>query len=148
MTVLTTSPAPVAGLAAMTEDEMCAAVGAMERAYGVPVAWLAPDRLAIVAFTADPTLALLAADQFCRTEIGDGYPELAGGVVVDGPVEAVLVTSQRPNRVLWRPARTEDEAAVCLCVVRPSHAARDWQRSGGDDTEAGPRDLPVEAVRP
>jgi hypothetical protein len=117
-------PAVIDGQAAMTEAQMReVAVQDMQSVYGVPVAWRSAEQLAIVAFTSDTALAVLAADQFCRAELGDGYPMIVGGVVVEDPVEVVLLG--RPgDELAWRVAEPDDDTALSLCVVRPAKAVR------------------------
>lgn len=107
----------------MTEEQMRQVVrDDMVSVYEIPVQWLNPERLAFVAVTTDPWLALLAADELCRRELGDGYPLVVDGVVVDDPQDVVLLGEPGSGSFVWRPATPDDAYALTVCVIRAKTA--------------------------
>ncbi|MEN3308818.1 MAG: hypothetical protein V7603_5020 [Micromonosporaceae bacterium] len=116
-------PAASPPLTDMTEAQMREVIrDDMHLVYEIPVQWLNPERLAFVACTTDQWLGLLAADELCRREVGDGYPIVAGGFMVDEPEDVVLLGKPGSGSFVWRPATPDDTYALTVCVIRPTKA--------------------------
>lgn len=103
--------------------------------YNVPTIWRSEDSDEVLVFTGDPVEAACAADVLARHDVGVAYRTyVEGGVVVDGPVEVVLVGIPDTEFVDWRavedaypcPPADEDECAsryaLLMCRVRPAQA--------------------------
>jgi hypothetical protein len=92
----------------------------MRSCAGVPTGWWGEDQEILVA-THDPRVAVKAADELARRDLGDGYLTVVGtGAVVVGPIDAVLVGWPTEEHLDWVSAPVDADYAVSVCLVRPA----------------------------
>jgi hypothetical protein len=121
LTLLGCGPLSNVDLPLLDEVDARITLRAMLSVHGVPVDRLG-DRDAMIAFTHDRALAVLAADELARRELDASYPALAapGGIAVDGPADVVLVGVLGTDLIDVRPTRLGDPYALRACLVRPT----------------------------